>query len=119
MARPTKMTQETIAKLESAFAWGCTDTEACLFAGIDNSTFYRYCQDNEEFRDKKEALKDTPTMKAKRIINNSLDEQDLATANRVIDRKEGTKVKTELTGKDGGAIETKSIFNFIPVGNDD
>lgn len=117
--RPSVMTEETIRKLEDAFSWGCTDSEACCFAGIGMSTLYDYCQANPDFSDKKETLKNKPSMKAKRIVDRALDEQDLNTAHRVIDRKEGTKVKAELTGKDGGAIETKATFNFIPVGSDD
>jgi hypothetical protein len=57
-------------------------------------------------------------MKARRIINASLDDSDLNTANRVIDRKEGTKVKQEITGEGGGPLQV-STFNFIPVGTDD
>lgn len=107
--RPSKMTPELVEKIERAFMAGCTDEEACCYVDIDKATLYRYIDKNPEFRDRKEMLKTKPTMKAKFIIEDALDDQDLNTAHRVIDRKEGSKVKQEITGKDGGAIETVSI----------
>ena len=103
--QPTKMTEKTLQLLREAFSWGCTDTEACCYAEISTSTLYNYCVANSKFLELKNKLKEMPTMKARRIINNSLDDDDLNTANRVIDRKEGTKVKAELTGANGGPIE--------------
>ncbi|MCC2615943.1 hypothetical protein LJ739_06790 [Aestuariibacter halophilus] len=121
VGRPRKVTAEVLRKLEEAFSWGCTDAEACVYANLAPRTFYDYCEQNEEFSQWKEVLKDSPTMKAKSIIKKSLDDGDIGTANQVINRKEGTKVRQELTGKDGGAIKTESTttINFIPVGPDD
>ena len=53
MSRPTVMTDDIVAKLESAFLMGCTDNEACLYADIDRSTLYRYQEKNPEFSDRK------------------------------------------------------------------
>ena len=114
----TKMTPVTIQKLEAAFLVGATDLEACCHANISKSTLYNYCNDNPKFLERKETLKNQPTLKAKLIIDVALDANDLNTAHRVIDRKEGLKVKAELTGANGGPIETKTTFNFIPVGSD-
>lgn len=111
--RPTKMTEETIGLLLQAFAWGCTDGEACAYAGINKSTLYLYCQDNPEFSDRKETLKDMPTMKAKRIVDAALDSDDIATAHKVIDRKEGTKVKQDITS--GG--QPINSWTVLPVSN--
>ena len=90
--RPTVMTPEAIRKLEDAFTWGCTDLEACCYANVSKTALYEYCQKNEEFAERKETLKNQPVMKARRIINSSLDDGDIITANKVIDRKEGQKV---------------------------
>lgn len=103
--RPTKMTKETVDKLESAFSYGCTDAEACAYADIDKQTLYNYCEKNPSFFDRKETLKNMPTFKAKRIIDNALNGDDLNTAHRVVDRKEGSKVKQEITGEGGGPIK--------------
>ena len=115
---PPKVTETVLQQLKEAFAWGCTDAEACCYAEISTSTLYNYCTDNPDFLELKNKLKDMPSMKAKRIITASLDSDDLATANRVIDRKEGTKVKQELTGANGGPVAL-TTFNFIPVGTND
>jgi hypothetical protein len=82
-----------LRKLEDAFSWGCTDSEACSFANLAPRTFYDYCAKNDDFSQWKETLKNMPAMKARRIINKALDDGDIATANKVIDRKEGAKVQ--------------------------
>jgi len=98
--QPTKMTESRLALLREAFMWGCTDSEACCYAQIAPSTLYHYCERNPEFLELKNSLKDMPVMKSKRIITNALDDGDLNTANRVVDRKEGQKIvqtNVELT----------------------
>lgn len=117
---PRKITADKVRELEKAFSWGCTDIEACCYADVRMRTFYDYCEKNPEFSQRKEVLKNNLSLQAKQVVFNSIfTDKDVLSANKVIDRKEGTKVKAELTGKDGGAIETKATFNFIPVGADD
>jgi hypothetical protein len=116
--RPTVMTGDVIRLLEAAFLVGATDLEACVHADISKTSLYEYCQKNGEFAERKETLKNQPTLKAKMIVNEALITGDLNTAHRVIDRKEGTKVKQEITGPAGGPIEL-TTFNFIPVGPND
>ena len=111
--RPTVMTPEVIQKLEDAFSWGCTDLEACCNADISKSTLYNYCDDNPQFMERKEILKNQPVMKARRVVLAALDEGDINTAHKVIDRKEGTKVKSEISGVNGGAIESKWTVEFV------
>jgi len=115
--RPKAITPEVLLKLEAAFLVGATDLEACVHADIGKSTLYDYCQDNPEFSERKETLKNQPTLKAKIIVDKALDKDDLNTAHRVIDRKEGQKIKQEVSGPNGGPIE-HTTFNFIPVGSD-
>lgn len=67
--RPTKMTPETVKKLEDAFIDGLTDAEACLLAEITPATLYNYCNEHPEFFEKKELLKATPALNAKRTIS--------------------------------------------------
>lgn len=116
--RPTVITEEVIRLLEAAFLVGATDLEACVHADISKTALYEYCQKNGEFAERKETLKNQPTLKAKMIVSGALDDNDLNTAHRVIDRKEGSKVKQEITGPNGGALEV-TTFNFIPVGSND
>jgi len=72
MARPTVMTPTVIEKLEEAFAWGCTDVEACLWANIATPTLYLYQEKHPEFIERKEALKQTPVLKARKSVVSKL-----------------------------------------------
>jgi hypothetical protein len=116
---PTVMTKDTLQLLREAFTWGCTDTEACCYADISTSTLYNYCKENPDFLELKNKLKDMPIMKAKKIQFDELENNSISQANKVIDRKEGQKIKQEVSGVDGNPIVTTSTFNFIPVGNKD
>jgi len=66
--RPTVMTDIAIAKLEEAFALGCTDAEACLFAGISVDSLYKYQRENPEYIKRKAALKETPVLLARTTV---------------------------------------------------
>lgn len=79
--RPTVMTETTLQKLEYAFSLGCPDKEACLYAGISPQTLYNYQTEHPEFVERKEQLKDTIIMLARKTVmekiedsyNNSMD----------------------------------------------
>lgn len=68
VGRPTVMTPEVILKLEEAFAWGCSDIEACFYAGISKSPFYEYQEAHPEFKDRKEELKSKPILQIRRTV---------------------------------------------------
>lgn len=63
---PSKMTPEAIQKLEESFKYWLTDEEACLECDVSTSSFYDYQAKHPEFKAKKEALKRTPNIAAKR-----------------------------------------------------
>jgi len=100
--RPTKMTPETVNKLQEAFAIGCTDTEACLFADITRQTLTTYQNANPKFLDRKNILKDTPILTARTRVVSEL-KSDTGTAKWYLERKAkdefGTKQEIDLTGK--------------------
>lgn len=98
------MTENVVNKLEEAFLMGCTDLEACLFADISKQTLYNYQEKYPEFVDRKQALKQNPVRLARGVILGALENKDIHTAHKVIDRKEGSKVA--ITGADGGPIQT-------------
>lgn len=100
--KPTKMTPETIAKLEEIFALGGTDTEATFYAGINLETLYAYQRKNPDYVKRKEALKETPVLKARRLVVNSLS-TNLSAAQWYLEKKKKDEFSSrqELTGKDG------------------
>ena len=87
------MTPEVVTKLEEAFLLGCTDQEACFFAGISRNTMHNYQRENPEFRDRKQVLKSNPVLMARIVIIKALENGDTATANRILDRAEGRKME--------------------------
>lgn len=76
--RPTVMTDAIVEKLEEAFSWGCTDEEACLYAGIHRTTLYNYIEIEPEFFDRKEELKKEVSLYAKRNIANAVKKKRVA-----------------------------------------
>lgn len=66
--RPTVMTPDVIQKLEDAFMHAFTDKEACLYAGISPATLYKYCDEHPEFSERKETLKLSPNLVAKKEL---------------------------------------------------
>ena len=68
IGRPTVITQDVILKLEEAFSFGCTDLEACFYAGISKTPFYNWLAENPDFKERKEALKQWPVMVARKSV---------------------------------------------------
>lgn len=81
------MTAAVLQKLEHGFSCGLTDREACLYAGISESTLYNYCHEHQDFLERKELLKEQPKMKAKFILANAIEEGNLNTAKWYLERK--------------------------------
>ena len=96
------MTPETVDKLEQAFAIGCTDIEACLFADISKQTLYNYQDKNPEFIDRKQKLKEMPVLQARTTVVEHL-QDDPGSAKWYLERKKkdefgaNQKIETEIT----------------------
>ncbi len=71
--RKTIMTSETLGKLEYAFAIGCSDREACEYAGINPDSLYSYQKKYPEFSERKTHLKERVILKARKKIYDALD----------------------------------------------
>ena len=101
--RPTVITQDVLRKLEEAFALGCTDVEACFYAGISKTAFYEYQADNPQFAERKEALKEQPVLKARKVVLDAIEEGDKQSSQWYLERKkkdefsQKTEVKSEVT----------------------
>jgi len=85
--RPPIMNKDIVAKLEEWFAMWFTDAEACLYANISKNTLYRYIDDNPEFWNRKELLKDQPKLKAKMNVLNKIEEWDDYNSRWYLERK--------------------------------
>tara|TARA_B100000686_G_scaffold345438_1_gene430045 strand:- start:2775 stop:3179 length:405 start_codon:yes stop_codon:yes gene_type:complete len=110
---PTKMTPDVLKKLEEAFALGCTDIEASLYAGISARTIYNYQEENPEFLQRKEALKEQPVLKARKVVVDALDDGDKDMSRWYLERRKKDEFSTrqESTGADG-----KDLISGITLG---
>jgi hypothetical protein len=108
--RPTKMTEETVQKLEEAFEMGCTDVEACLHAGIVKQTLYNYQEENPEFVDRKQALKENPAYRARKVMYEAIkNDKNLNTAQWYLERKK----KDEFSQRTESDVNTKISFDTM------
>lgn len=115
------MTKEVLAKLEEAFAWGCTDREACLWADIADKTLYLYQEKHPEFIQRKEALKETPVLLARKTVVNGIKKGDRTLSLAYLDRKKkdefSTKVEQDLRVKElpkpilGGMTKAGNVYS--------
>ena len=110
--RPSIMTKEVIEKLENAFRVGLTDEEACFSIPIDKGTLYNYCKSNPDFSTRKETLKRSLIVRSKYNLATSINEGNVLNSKWLLERKakDEYSVRNETTGKDGGAIETKTVY---------
>jgi len=108
--RKPKMNQATVDKLETAFSYGCTDLEACFFAGIHKQTLYNYQEKHPEFVDRKEQLKENPVLLARESVVKSL-RLDPNLALKYLERKKKDEFspRTELTDPNGKPLPPITI----------
>lgn len=103
VGRPSVMNQETLLKLNEAFALGCSDEEACYVAGIGKTALYKYQQDHPEFTEHKAALKERPVYLARQSVINGF-EKNAELALKYLERKKKDEfsLRTDITtnGKD-------------------
>lgn len=70
---------EILVKLRAAFAMGCPDLEACIYAGISETQLYYYQKNvNKDFAREKKFLKDVPILRARNTIVENVDEVENA-----------------------------------------
>jgi hypothetical protein len=116
------MTSETLQKLEHAFAIGCTDLEACVYADICSSTLYNYQREYPEFLERKDLLKQTPVLKARTNVMADIEGGNIDTSKWYLERKKkgefSSSTNLNLGGQeDGVPISQSLVIEF--VGTDD
>lgn len=107
--RPRKITEAVLRKLEEGFMIGLTDRECCLYADIGPTTLYEYCQENPEFANRKEILKEQPKIKAKmNIIQAMYKYKDTDLSKWYLERKSKDEFGTKQTIEHSGEMTTNS-----------
>jgi len=110
--RPTKMTKQRLGKLREAFLWGCTDSEACLYAGIHPDTLYEYQKKNVEYSEQKNVLKSNPVLLARKTVVDALT-SDPKLALRFLERKASDEFSLKQTLDQNINEERISGINYI------
>lgn len=107
-----------IAKLEQAFAMGCTDKEACALAEISLDQLYYYTTYiSPDFQLRKDELKEQPFLTARKTVVDSLGEPEHAKWFLERKLKKEFALRTETTGAEGENI--KVDLNIENLSNED
>lgn len=100
----TKLTDETVKKLEEVAALDGTVEEMCFWAGISKQTYYNWINSDEKLKERMDALRQRPFLKARQTIVKSLDQPQHAFEYMKRKKKDEWSDRQEHTGKDGGHI---------------
>ncbi len=116
--RPVKLTEEIIQRFLTAIKLGCPKKDACGAAGIAETTLYKWMEwaDSErrdaaryaDFRERIKIAEGEATQNWLAIIEKAARDGSWQAAAWKLERRRGMfvpRVRTEVTGKDGEAIQ--------------
>jgi len=109
--RPTKLTPDTVRKLEEVFAIDGTVEEACFYAEISRDTYYTWIKANPSLSDRFEALRNRPILKARQAVVKGLDDKEFALKYLSKKKKDEFSDRIEQTGADGKDLSV-TIVNY-------
>ena len=101
--RPTVKTDEIVAKIEEAAAFGASIEEIAFYADIHRSTLYRWMEEDVHLKDRIEELQERPILAARQSVVKAFpDNPDIAM--KYLERKK----RSEFAVK----IEQDTTHNF-------
>ena len=92
--RPTKMTAEVVRKLEDAFKFGATVSEACYLSSISREMFYQHFRSDQEFSDKIERARSWLAITAKHNIAIAIMNGDIKSSVWLIEKRDSLPTAT-------------------------
>jgi hypothetical protein len=118
MARPTKMTPETLGKLERAFSLDASIEQACFYADINPDTYYSYAKATPAFSERIKAVRERLVLTARQTVADNI-AKDVKVAQWYLERKSADfRPKSEII--DHGLDETRNkLKEFFDDRNDD
>ncbi len=121
VGRPVVVTENVVRKLEQAFCLDLSDAEACIFAGIGESTLYDFQKKNPEFSERKQLLKNHLSMQAKLVIASQINKGDEKIAQWWLERrrKNDYSTKQELAGNPDTPIAIEIIRRIVGMPDDE
>lgn len=105
LGRPTEKTPEVIRKIEEAAALDCSMEEIAFFANIHRATLYRWIKDDKDLSDRITELRQSPFLKARKTIVDSLDKPQYAIEYMKRKKKAEFSERQEMTGADGKELQ--------------
>jgi hypothetical protein len=100
---PSKKTPETVKKIEEAAALDASMEEIAFYAGISKQTLYDWLKDDPDLRERVDALRQKPVLKARQAVVRGLD--DPGTALKYLERKR----RDEFAVRKEHTVETKPV----------
>ena len=94
VGRPTKLNDDLVVKLESIFKIGGTVEEACSYALINKTTYYRWLEENKDFATKMNSAQHYADIVAKNVVVDAMiKDKDLSTAKWWLEKRQFRKNK--------------------------
>lgn len=123
MARPTKnnpegkqkrskLTPETIKKLEEVFAMDGSVPEACYYANISEPTYYAWIKENPALEEQFKRLREKPILKARQIVMQRMSDS-YQNAMDYLKRKKRLEFGDNVDHTSGGQNITPILVEFI------
>lgn len=110
--RPGTVTPDKLAMLEEAYAYGATDAEACLHAGVTKGALDYYQEKFPEFKTRKEELRETPNFTARKTLIDAL-KTDPDLALKYLERKKADEFAPTNKVKNTIEIELHQIHGEL------
>ena len=101
-----------LGKLREAFLWGCTDREACFYAGINPDTLYEFQKENPKYSEQKEVFKSNPILVARKSVVDAL-AKDPQLALKYLERKKSDEFSLKQTVEQSITENRITGFNYI------
>ena len=105
----SKMTPEVINKLKEAFAIDPTIKDACAYAEIGETTYYRWMEENPVLREELERMRSRLPLKSHQNIASHIHQGDVGLSKWYLERRRpelfAEKLKIEQTTPDDEAMD--------------
>jgi len=92
--RPSKMTADVVRKLEEAFQFGATVSEACHLSDISREMFYQHYRSNQDFSDKIEKARSWLAVRAKHNVATAIMNGDIKSSVWLLEKRDSLPTAT-------------------------
>lgn len=103
--RPTKLTPEVRKKMEEAAALDASIPELCFYAGVTKQTYYNWKEQDPEFFDRLDELRNKPVLLARQTIMRGI-AKDPNHAFRYVEKKRPKEFASTTKLEHSGAVDT-------------